>query len=65
MLLGGGFAGLAGMMEVNGAVGQINATFTTGYGYTAIIVAFLGRLIGIFFLLEKLLKPSRFFLLTL
>ena len=51
MLLGGGFAGLAGMMEVNGAVGQINATFTTGYGYTAIIVAFLGRLhpVGIFF----------------
>ena len=26
MLLGGGFAGLAGMMEVNGAVGQINST---------------------------------------
>ena len=51
MLLGGGFAGLAGMMEVNGAVGQINSTFTTGYGYTAIIVAFLGRLhpVGIFF----------------
>ena len=24
VLLGGGFAGLAGMMEVNGAVGQIN-----------------------------------------
>ena len=38
-------------MEVNGAVGQINSTFTTGYGYTAIIVAFLGRLhpVGIFF----------------
>ena len=51
MLLGGSFAGLAGMMEVNGAVGQINSTFSTGYGYTAIIVAFLGRLhpVGIFF----------------
>ena len=48
---GGLLAGLAGMMEVNGAIGQINATFSTGYGYTAIIVAFLGRLnpIGIFF----------------
>ena len=32
-------------------MGQINATFTTGYCYTAIIVAFLGRLhpVGIFF----------------
>ena len=51
MASGGALAGLAGMMEVNGAVGQINTTFSTGYGYTAIIVAFLGRLspVGIFF----------------
>lgn len=51
MASGGALAGLAGMIEVNGAVGQINATFSTGYGYTAIIVAFLGRLspVGIFF----------------
>lgn len=51
MACGGALAGLAGMMEVNGAVGQINTTFSTGYGYTAIIVAFLGRLspVGIFF----------------
>lgn len=51
MISGGSLAGLAGMMEVSGAVGQINATFSTGYGYTAIIVAFLGRLhpLGILF----------------
>lgn len=51
LLFGGALAGLAGMMEVNGSVGQITTTFATGYGYTAIIVAFLGRLhpVGIFF----------------
>ena len=50
MLLSGAFAGLAGMLEVNGAIQQITATFNIGYGYTAIIVAFLGRLhpVGIF-----------------
>ena len=38
-------------MEVAGPAGQINIDFNVGYGFTAIIVAFLGRLnpIGIFF----------------
>ena len=44
MALSGGLAGLAGIMEIVGPVGQITANFASGYGYTAIIVAFLGRL---------------------
>jgi len=49
--LSGSLAGLAGIMEVAGPAGQINIDFNVGYGFTAIIVAFLGRLnpIGIFF----------------
>lgn len=37
-------AGLAGMFEVSGPSGQITIDFNVGYGFTAIIVAFLGRL---------------------
>lgn len=44
MLAGGGLAGLAGMFEVAGPFGQLVPQFPAGYGYTAIIVAFLGRL---------------------
>lgn len=40
----GGLAGLAGMMEVSGSVGQLVPVISPGYGFTAIIVAFLGRL---------------------
>ncbi len=43
-LLGGALAGLAGMMEVSGSVGQLVPIISPGYGFTAIIVAFLGRL---------------------
>ena len=51
LLVGGGLAGLAGMFEVAGPIGQLNPALPTGYGFTAIIVAFLGRLhpIGILF----------------
>ena len=51
LTLSGGLAGLAGIMEVAGPAGQINIDFNVGYGFTAIIVAFLGRLnpIGILF----------------
>ena len=51
LTLSGSLAGLAGIMEVAGPAGQINIDFNVGYGFTAIIVAFLGRLnpIGIFF----------------
>jgi general nucleoside transport system permease protein len=44
LLLSGGLAGLAGMSEVSGAIGQLIPTISPGYGFTAIIVAFLGRL---------------------
>lgn len=44
LLIGGGLAGLAGTFEVAGPIGQLIPTLTPGYGFTAIIVAFLGRL---------------------
>ncbi len=44
LLVGGGLAGLAGIIEAAGPFGQMVPQFPTGYGYTAIIVAFLGRL---------------------
>jgi general nucleoside transport system permease protein len=44
LLIGGGLAGLAGMLEVAGPFGRMVPQFPTGHGYTAIIVAFLGRL---------------------
>jgi simple sugar transport system permease protein len=37
-------AGLAGIIEVGGTRGQLQPTISPGYGFTAIIVAFLGRL---------------------
>lgn len=40
----GGLAGLAGISEVSGAIGQLRPVISPGYGFTAIIVAFLGRL---------------------
>ncbi|MEZ5811515.1 MAG: ABC transporter permease [Rhizobiaceae bacterium] len=43
-LLSGGLAGLAGISEVSGAIGQLREVISPGYGFTAIIVAFLGRL---------------------
>lgn len=44
LLLSGGLAGLAGVLEVSGTVGQLVPSISPGYGFTAIIVAFLGRL---------------------
>jgi general nucleoside transport system permease protein len=44
MAISGGLAGLAGMFEVTGTQGQLTTTSSPGYGFTAIIVAFLGRL---------------------
>jgi simple sugar transport system permease protein len=51
LLIGGGAAGLAGMMEAAGPLGQLTAVISPGYGFTAIIVAFVGRLnpIGVVF----------------
>ncbi|MEX0319414.1 MAG: ABC transporter permease [Ruegeria sp.] len=42
--MSGALAGLAGLFEVSGPSGQISIDFNVGYGFTAIIVAFLGRL---------------------
>ena len=42
--LAGVLAGMAGLFEVTGPAGQISIDFASGYGFTAIIVAFLGRL---------------------
>jgi simple sugar transport system permease protein len=43
-LVSGGLAGLAGISEVAGPVGKLDVVISPGYGFTAIIVAFLGRL---------------------
>ena len=51
----GALAGLAGLFEVAGPAGQISIDFASGYGFTAIIVAFLGRLHPIGILLAGLL----------
>ncbi|MCU4676024.1 ABC transporter permease [Catenovulum sp. 2E275] len=44
LLVCGGLAGLAGASEVSGPIGQLVPSISPGYGYAAIIVAFLGRL---------------------
>jgi general nucleoside transport system permease protein len=43
-MISGGCAGLAGLFEAAGPVGQLVPAIPVGYGFTAIIVAFLGRL---------------------
>jgi simple sugar transport system permease protein len=51
LLLSGGMAGLAGALEVAGPLGQLTPYVPAGYGFAAIIVAFVGRLhpVGIVF----------------
>jgi ABC-type uncharacterized transport system permease subunit len=44
LLTSGGLAGVAGAFEVAGPMGQLTPHVSTGYGFTAIIVAFVGRL---------------------
>jgi len=44
MLVSGGLAGLAGMSEISGNLHLIKRMFSPGYGYTAIIVAWLAKL---------------------
>ncbi|WP_337997362.1 ABC transporter permease [Oleispirillum naphthae] len=55
LMFGGGLAGLAGAMEVAGPIGQLVPIVSPGYGYTAIIAAFLGRLHPFGILLSSLL----------
>lgn len=51
LLVGGAAAGIAGLCEVAGPIGQLLPSVSPGYGYAAIIVAFVGRLhpVGILF----------------
>jgi ABC-type uncharacterized transport system permease subunit len=51
LLVSGGMAGLAGAMEAAGPLRQLTPHVSTGYGFTAIIVCFVGRLhpLGIVF----------------
>lgn len=51
LLFGGGAAGAAGIFEVAGPIGQLLPKISPGYGFTAIIVAFVGRLhpVGVLF----------------
>jgi len=44
LLISGGFAGMAGAFEVAGPIGQVLPSISPGYGFAAIIVAFIGRL---------------------
>ena len=44
LLISGGAAGLAGALEVAGPLGQLTPFVPAGYGFAAIIVAFVGRL---------------------
>ena len=44
LLVSGGSAGLAGALEVAGPIGQLTPYVPAGYGFAAIIVAFVGRL---------------------
>ncbi len=53
--ISGALAGVAGLFEVSGPGGQITDSFNVGYGFTAIIVAFLGRLHPVGILLAGLL----------
>ncbi|MGN6769701.1 MAG: ABC transporter permease [Rhizobiaceae bacterium] len=43
-LVSGALAGLAGISEVSATINQLQPVISPGYGFTAIIVAFLGRL---------------------
>ncbi|MBU2942678.1 ABC transporter permease [Shimia thalassica] len=58
LLIGGFAAGLAGAAEVAGPVGQLQRSISTGYGYAAIIVAYLGGLHPIGIVLSSFLMAT-------
>lgn len=58
LALSGGFAGLAGTVEISGLYGRLQEGFAPGFGITAIVVALLGRL-------NALYVPLSAFLLSL
>jgi ABC-type uncharacterized transport system permease subunit len=55
MLIGGAAAGIAGVCEATGPIGQLLPSMSPGYGFAAIIVAFVGRLHPVGILLASLL----------
>ena len=55
LLISGALAGLAGMGEIAGPIGQLQSTWSPGYGFTAIIVVFVGRLHPLGIVLASLL----------
>jgi len=55
LLIGGGAAGLAGICEVVGPIGRLQPSISPGYGFAAIIVAFVGRLHPLGIVLASLL----------
>src|SRR5918995_2210003 len=58
--ISGGLAGLAGIAEVSGQIGQLQPSISPGYGFTAITVAFLGRLNPIGILVAALVVALTF-----
>ena len=55
LLVSGGAAGVAGALEVAGPIGQLSPYVPAGYGFAAIIVAFVGRLHPVGIILSALL----------
>ena len=55
LLISGGMAGLAGAFEVAGPIGQLTPYVPAGYGFAAIIVAYVGRLTPVGVLFSSLL----------
>jgi simple sugar transport system permease protein len=43
LMVGGAFAGMAGISEISGVQSRLRAFFAPGYGFTAIPIALLGR----------------------
>jgi simple sugar transport system permease protein len=58
LLISGGMAGLAGVCEVAGPVGMLAPDISSGYGFAAIIVAFVGRLHPVGIVLASVLMSA-------
>jgi len=58
MLIGGAASGLAGICEVAGPIGMLQPSISPGYGFAAIIVAFVGRLHPFGIVLASLLMSA-------
>ena len=58
LMMSGGAAGLAGILEVDGPIGMLQPVVSPGYGFAAIIVAFVGRLHPVGIILGSLLMAA-------